>query len=187
MYYVHILPCKEKKSLTKHQPLRYKTEKPREPEQRKRPNKYDFTRRPSAETHSLLHSLARSCCCLQPHPPLRESLSRLQLLCPSTPRRPRRQKQTPRHYVARELLTAALLATSSSRRAEGLAATTMEVAEAPAPAPDEDGLDERGVALHLHLPRLLAGVVSGALTGLFALGTCTVAHAPHASCGLAPF
>jgi hypothetical protein len=43
----------------------------------------------------------------------------------------------------------------------------MEVAEAP----DEDGLDERGVALHLHLPRLLAGVVSGALTGLFALGT----------------
>jgi hypothetical protein len=49
----------------------------------------------------------------------------------------------------------------------------MELAEAPAPVPDEDGLDERGVALHL--PRLLAGVVSGALTGIFALGTCTVA------------
>ena len=47
----------------------------------------------------------------------------------------------------------------------------MEVAEALAPAPDEDALDERGVALHL--PRLLAGVVSSALTGLFALGTCT--------------
>jgi hypothetical protein len=44
----------------------------------------------------------------------------------------------------------------------------MEVAEAAAPAPDEGGLDERGAALHL--PRLLAGVVSGALTGLFALG-----------------
>ncbi|CAL5019539.1 unnamed protein product [Urochloa decumbens] len=45
----------------------------------------------------------------------------------------------------------------------------MEVAEAAAPAPDEGGLDERGAAMHL--PRLLAGVVSGALTGLFALGT----------------
>uniref|UniRef100_A0A804NXX3 Uncharacterized protein n=1 Tax=Zea mays TaxID=4577 RepID=A0A804NXX3_MAIZE len=53
----------------------------------------------------------------------------------------------------------------------------MELAEAPAPVPDEDGLDERGVALHL--PRLLAGVVSGALTGIFALGLPTAA----ASCG----
>ncbi|XP_020408629.1 NEP1-interacting protein-like 2 isoform X2 [Zea mays] len=43
--------------------------------------------------------------------------SRLQLpSCPSTPRRPRRQKQTLRQYVVRELVTAALLATSSSRR-----------------------------------------------------------------------
>jgi len=50
----------------------------------------------------------------------------------------------------------------------------MEVAEAPAPAPDEDALDERSVALHP--PRLLAGVVSGALTGLFALGTCSCAY-----------
>jgi hypothetical protein len=63
----------------------------------------------------------------------------------------------------------------------------MEVAEAPAPAPDEDALDERGVALHL--PRLLAGVVSGALTGLFALGTCSCTYmllsldlAPAVSC-----
>ena len=46
----------------------------------------------------------------------------------------------------------------------------MEVAaEAAAPAPDEGALDERGAALHL--PRLVAGVVSGALTGIFALGT----------------
>lgn len=60
----------------------------------------------------------------------------------------------------------------------------MEVTEAPAPAPDEDALDERGVALHL--PRLLAGVVSGALTGLFALagaltGAVTGAVAGRAS------
>ena len=46
----------------------------------------------------------------------------------------------------------------------------MEVAaEAAALAPDEGALDERGAALHL--PRLVAGVVSGALTGIFALGT----------------
>ena len=46
----------------------------------------------------------------------------------------------------------------------------MEVAaEAAAPALDEGALDERGAALHL--PRLVAGVVSGALTGIFALGT----------------
>lgn len=48
----------------------------------------------------------------------------------------------------------------------------MEVAEAAAPlvpAPDDDGMDERRVPLYL--PRLLAGVVSGALTGIFALGT----------------
>ncbi|XP_066322590.1 NEP1-interacting protein-like 2 isoform X3 [Miscanthus floridulus] len=60
----------------------------------------------------------------------------------------------------------------------------MEVAEAPAPAPDEDALDERSVALHP--PRLLAGVVSGALTGLFALagaltGAVTGAVAGRAS------
>ncbi|AQK56579.1 goliath 1 isoform X2 [Zea mays] len=60
----------------------------------------------------------------------------------------------------------------------------MELAEAPAPVPDEDGLDERGVALHL--PRLLAGVVSGALTGIFALagaltGAVTGAVAGRAS------
>jgi TctA family transporter len=39
----------------------------------------------------------------------------------------------------------------------------MEVAAA------EDALEESGVAVYL--PRLLAGVISGALTGLFALGT----------------
>jgi len=63
-------------------------------------------------------------------------------------------------------------------------ATSMEVAEAAAPAPDEGPLDERGAALHL--PRLLAGVVSGALTGIFALagaltGAVTGAVAGRAS------
>ncbi|XP_062220267.1 NEP1-interacting protein-like 2 [Phragmites australis] len=58
----------------------------------------------------------------------------------------------------------------------------MEVAEAP--APDDDGLVERGVALYP--ARLLAGVVSGALTGLFALagaltGAVTGAVAGRAS------
>ncbi|TVU28495.1 hypothetical protein EJB05_20014 [Eragrostis curvula] len=63
----------------------------------------------------------------------------------------------------------------------------MEVAEAAAPpalSPDDDGLDEHSVALYL--PRLLAGVVSGALTGLFALagavtGAVTGAVAGRAS------
>ncbi|GJN22254.1 hypothetical protein PR202_gb09806 [Eleusine coracana subsp. coracana] len=59
----------------------------------------------------------------------------------------------------------------------------MEVAEVAAP-PDDDGLDERRVPLYL--PRLLAGVVSGALTGLFALagaltGAVTGAVAGRAS------
>ncbi|OEL35207.1 hypothetical protein BAE44_0003773 [Dichanthelium oligosanthes] len=60
----------------------------------------------------------------------------------------------------------------------------MEVAEAttPAPAPDEGGLDDRGAALYL--PRLLAGVVSGALTGLFALGTRTSHSHLLRSCAL---
>ncbi|WVZ73706.1 hypothetical protein U9M48_021985 [Paspalum notatum var. saurae] len=60
----------------------------------------------------------------------------------------------------------------------------MEVALAEAPAPDEEALDERRAALFL--PRLLAGVVSGALTGLFALagavtGAVTGAVAGRAS------
>nr|CAB3451061.1 unnamed protein product [Digitaria exilis] len=63
----------------------------------------------------------------------------------------------------------------------------MEVAEAAAPAPADEGgrqLDEHGAALYL--PRLLAGVVSGALTGLFALagaltGAVTGAVAGRAS------
>ncbi|KAG2653967.1 hypothetical protein PVAP13_1NG417900 [Panicum virgatum] len=61
----------------------------------------------------------------------------------------------------------------------------MEVAaEAAAPAPDEGALDERGAALHL--PRLVTGVVSGALTGIFALagaltGAVTGAVAGRAS------
>jgi hypothetical protein len=51
----------------------------------------------------------------------------------------------------------------------------MEVAEAagpPAPALEGGGMDERS-RVPLYLPRLLASVVSGALTGIFALGTCT--------------
>ncbi|KAL6635112.1 hypothetical protein ACP70R_027783 [Stipagrostis hirtigluma subsp. patula] len=60
-----------------------------------------------------------------------------------------------------------------------------EAAAPPAPAPDDDVLlDERGVAVFL--PRLLTGVVSGALTGLFALagaltGAVTGAVAGRAS------
>ncbi|KAL6911472.1 hypothetical protein ACP4OV_000277 [Aristida adscensionis] len=60
-----------------------------------------------------------------------------------------------------------------------------EAAAPPAPAlDDQDRLDERGEALHL--PRVLAGVVSGALTGLFALagavtGAVTGAVAGRAS------
>ncbi|XP_062222040.1 NEP1-interacting protein-like 2 [Phragmites australis] len=59
----------------------------------------------------------------------------------------------------------------------------MEIVAEAAP-PDEDGLDERGVALYL--PRLLAGVFSGALTGIFALagaltGAVTGAVAGRAS------
>jgi hypothetical protein len=50
----------------------------------------------------------------------------------------------------------------------------MEVAEAAAPALDGGGMDERS-RVPLYLPRLLASVVSGALTGIFALGTCTAA------------
>lgn len=84
--------------------------------------------------------------------------------------------------MARELAT--LLATSSSSWSPPRDDKTMEVAEAPAPVPDEEGLNERSAALYL--PRLLTGVVSGALTGLFALagaltGAVTGAVAGRAS------
>ena len=45
----------------------------------------------------------------------------------------------------------------------------MEIAAAGEPAPAGEWLEERG-AEAVYLPRLIAGVISGTLTGLFALG-----------------
>uniref|UniRef100_A0A453PKF7 NEP1-interacting protein-like 2 n=2 Tax=Aegilops tauschii subsp. strangulata TaxID=200361 RepID=A0A453PKF7_AEGTS len=61
----------------------------------------------------------------------------------------------------------------------------MEVAAAGEPAPAGEWLEERGVDA-VYLPRLIAGVISGALTGLFALagaltGAVTGALAGRAS------
>ena len=48
----------------------------------------------------------------------------------------------------------------------------MEIAAAGEPVPAGEWLEERG-AEAVYLPRLIAGVISGMLTGLFALGNST--------------